>query len=301
MNKLNPLIVMYHYVRDDSAKNSFSTQRFRNQVKDLVARYKVATLTDFLAGEGDHDPEKTCILTFDDGLLDAYLHAAPILEEYDVRGVFFVPTCIFTDQTIIPAQKRSLLLAKIGLDPFLQEYNSVMPAHYRIMEGKVMDQYNSPLASILKHLLDHMELEISTPFLDRLFAKHFDEQAEFKRMYLTENQVRELKKRGHDIGGHGHAHRWLGNLYPSDQHQDLVRGVAVFKEKFGHHPRFMSYPFGSRNEITLRLLPTLGFEAAMLDPSSAVANPNLFELNRFDCIDVEAGKISNHLSRVTER
>ena len=44
----------------------------------------------FLAGESI--PEKTCIITFDDGYLDNYVHAHPILKEFGLTAVLFVVT-----------------------------------------------------------------------------------------------------------------------------------------------------------------------------------------------------------------
>lgn len=283
----NNIAIMYHYVSDDGRFRAFSTEQFRNQVRFLSENYEMVTLSEYLSRSR---PTNTCMLTFDDGMKDGIKNAAPIMEEFGARGVFFVSTCTLVRRKLVAAQKRSLLLMKLGVDQFIDTYNQLVPEYYRITEGKALDEYNDPKSSLLKHLLDNMEPDLSEKILGELFDAHFCEEEAFDGLYLNKKDILDLKNRGHDVGSHGHDHRWLGKLYPQDQMADLKASVNVFRSEIGDHPRFMSYPFGSRNEITLRLLPSLGFQAAMLDPTSAVVKENAFEMNRFDCIDVIPGR-----------
>jgi peptidoglycan/xylan/chitin deacetylase (PgdA/CDA1 family) len=292
---MRDIAAMYHYVRVDRGLNAFPPDEFEEQVERLMQTYEIVTTSEFLL---DSDAPR-CVLTFDDGLKDGHRNAMPVLEKLGVKATFFVPTCIFVRREVVPAQKRALLLRKIGPDQLIEEFNELAPAYCRIRDGVAMDEYNEPRTSLLKYLLDHMDQGESRRIMSTIFARYFDEPEVFDDLYLSIAELREMIGLGHEIGSHGHDHQWLGNLYTQDQLTDLSASVDLFKAKLGIHPRFMSYPFGSRNPMTLLLLDHLGFEAAFLDPTSATESGSPFELNRFDCIDLRNDKLPHPLARRT--
>lgn len=294
---VRPVIVMYHYVRDDEGLHAFSPARFRGQLEWLSERYRFVGLDDVLV-ESD---EPRCALTFDDGLRDGYRNALPIMDEHGAKGAFFISTAVLRRRRVIPTQKRSLLLSRIGADAVIEGYNRRVPEHYRIDDqGRAMDEYNEPRVSLLKYLLDHIEFELSDRVIDEIFTEHFDEDEVFDDLYLTPDELLDLDRRGHVVGSHGHDHRWLGNLYADDQRRDLAESVEVLTGLLGHHPRWITYPFGSRNPLTVLLVEQLGFSGGLLDPTSAATQPNRFELNRYDCIDLGGDALPDPLARRTK-
>ena len=96
MNQLH--IVMYHYIRD--LKHSrypeikgLDAALFRRQIEYLKTNFQIVTMEEVIAacfGEMDL-PEKAMLLTFDDGYIDNYTFAFPILEEFGLQGSFFIP------------------------------------------------------------------------------------------------------------------------------------------------------------------------------------------------------------------
>lgn len=93
---------MYHYVDDTPPPAgpyadglTVRTNDFRAEMQYLVDNgYNTVTFADvYRAMAGLEDlPAKSVILTFDDGGLDNYEVAFPILEEYGLKGTFFVIT-----------------------------------------------------------------------------------------------------------------------------------------------------------------------------------------------------------------
>ena len=94
---------MYHYIRDASnesqlGKNlSVSPETFKAQVKWLKENnYSTIKLADMADPDKKaiskiyFEKKKPIILTFDDGYLDAYTQAFPVLKEYQFSGTFFV-------------------------------------------------------------------------------------------------------------------------------------------------------------------------------------------------------------------
>lgn len=68
---------------------------FEQQLEYLTMKnYKVLTLKEFYdqVNSGKNPTQKSVLLTFDDGNLDNYLNAFPLLQKYHFVGVFFIPT-----------------------------------------------------------------------------------------------------------------------------------------------------------------------------------------------------------------
>ncbi|MFD2248153.1 polysaccharide deacetylase family protein [Pontibacter ruber] len=95
-------ILCYHQIRDWKASDSKAakdyivpTDRFREQIRMLADSGYHTILPDQLFAyltTGVPLPDKPILLTFDDTNLDQYTVAAPELEKYGFKGVFFVMT-----------------------------------------------------------------------------------------------------------------------------------------------------------------------------------------------------------------
>ena len=93
-------ILMYHYVSEPPIGSdiyrvdlSVSPAAFRSQLTYLKENgYSTVDLYDLSAAIVNHLelPEKPVVLTFDDGYLDNYETAFPLLEEFGFKGTFFV-------------------------------------------------------------------------------------------------------------------------------------------------------------------------------------------------------------------
>lgn len=87
-------VFMYHHVSPAPGLITVSPETFRSQIAALAAAgWRTAGL-DELAGflAGQPLPGKTCVLTFDDGYLDNYAYAHPILQEFGMKAALFIVT-----------------------------------------------------------------------------------------------------------------------------------------------------------------------------------------------------------------
>ncbi len=87
-------VLMYHHI-SPAADMITTTPEYFEQHVAWLARAGYTTLdadgfARFLAGE--RVPEKSVVLTFDDGYLDNWVYAHPILQRYGMRAVLFVIT-----------------------------------------------------------------------------------------------------------------------------------------------------------------------------------------------------------------
>ena len=95
-------ILMYHHVSPNPGLVTVSPENFRAQMRWLATHgwHTVGTkeLEDFLAGRPL--PARSVMLTFDDGYLDNFVHAFPVLREYGLKAVIFVITGLIGDGEI---------------------------------------------------------------------------------------------------------------------------------------------------------------------------------------------------------
>lgn len=89
-------VLMYHHVSSHKgALVTITPENFESHAKFLAGSgYKTLSLDEFLAfKKGELElPKKSVLITFDDGWIDNYLVAYPILKKYGLRATIFIIT-----------------------------------------------------------------------------------------------------------------------------------------------------------------------------------------------------------------
>ena len=129
MSKLH--VVMYHYVRD--LKNSrypdikgMDYQLFKEQIAFFKKNFNIVTMQDVITAwnkesKDDILPPNALLLTFDDGYIDNYTVAFPILMENHIQGSFFIPGKTFNENVLLDVNKVHFLLASANIDSLVQD------------------------------------------------------------------------------------------------------------------------------------------------------------------------------------
>lgn len=120
MSKL--YISMYHYTRDIVHSRypqikGLDTNLFRQQIEYMKNNFNIVTMEQVIdAVEGKSElSEKALLLTFDDGYIDNYAFAFPILEEFGIQGSFFIPGKTFTTHQLLDVNKIHYILASADI------------------------------------------------------------------------------------------------------------------------------------------------------------------------------------------
>jgi len=98
-------IVAFHRVNDTQARDGLtcSPEKFRAFCRFFQQHFRVVPLAEQVAGcRAGRDMGGTLAITFDDGYLDNFTVAAPILRELGLPATFFVTTSFIGSRTIPP-------------------------------------------------------------------------------------------------------------------------------------------------------------------------------------------------------
>jgi len=104
--------------------------------------------------------------------------------------------------------------------------------------------------------------------------------------YLDWDQLRQLQKKGVEIGNHSHTHPHLVNLWlkqgASAVKREIERSQAHFEKNLGKAPRLFAYPFGEAQPDIRRLVREAGFLAATVQHSGGLdEQSDRWQLPRF--------------------
>ena len=306
MNQL--YIAMYHYTRD--LKHSrypeikgLDITLFKQQIDYFKNNFSVVTMEEVIDSVEKKSvlPTNALLLTFDDGYVDNYTYAFPILNDYGLQGSFFIPGKTFTEHKLLDVNKIHYILAASDINKLLPDLLGRMN-YYRGNEfdypdnDTLFDQYakanrfDCKEVIFVKRILQTVLPErLRNIISSELFEKHLgisEEQLAFE-LYMTEEQIYTLRRHGMFIGIHGYDHYWLGNLNKEQMQKDISDALNAM-DKFIDRKRWvMNYPYGNYNDDVLNYIADhgacLGFTTEV-----RIADLNVdhkLTLPRFDCND----------------
>ena len=312
MNKL--YISMYHYTR--YIKNSrypaikgLEVKDFKRQLDFFEENFNIITMEEVTeaALKGRKLPEKALLLTFDDGYIDNYTVALPLLLERGLQGSFFVPAKPLDKGGLLEVNKIHFTLAKgdeknivrdildysLKIKEKLREKLNIadrdiseeLYKRYAVSNGR--DTLDTSF--IKKMLQEILPAENRAEIIDILFDKYVEvsEEVLANELYVNKTQLKVMKKLGMFIGLHGYEHNHLALLTEEEQKKDLEKALSVMGEFIDENAWVMNYPYGSYNETTLRLAKSLGAVLGLTTKRGIadIKSDSALELARFDCND----------------
>ena len=306
MSKL--YISMYHYVRNLSHGRypqikGLDAALFRDQIDYLKNKFNIVTMEQVMdAVEGKSElPERALLLTFDDGYIDHYTFVFPVLEEFGVQGSFFIPGKTFTTHELLDVNKVHFILASADIKKLIVDVKDEI-SYYR---GKEFD-YPSTEELYNQYAIDERFDEKDTVFVKRIFQTVLPEKVRklimsdlFERyvgcseeqlgyeLYMTEDQIRTMKRHGMFIGVHGYDHYWLGKVSCERMRYDISKALDTLDEFIDRKHWVMNFPYGNYNVDVLEYIRGGGACIGLTTEVrvAQIGKDNALELPRLDCND----------------
>ena len=258
----------YHRIGDahqtslDSGVFSAAAEQFEEQLKYLKAESDVIGVGDISDALRPGSKRRCVLITFDDGYLDNYQIAYPILKQVGVPAVIFLTTG-FLDQRFVSwwdeiawimknTQRTELKLPDLWeVEPFSLTNGNSRPEILRLLR--------------LAKLLPPPSLQNLLSDLAEAAGTGRAPQTTETAPWLTWDMVREMRRGGIDFGGHTVTHPVLSTCTVEQQRDEIMVSKQRIEQELGEPITVFSYPIGqpwSFNADSVRLVREAGYQCA---------------------------------------
>jgi peptidoglycan/xylan/chitin deacetylase (PgdA/CDA1 family) len=305
--------VNFHYIR-----NSFKTpypgiygqtpEQFETQLKTLGSIGNFVSAEDIkLHIQGQKElPQKSILITFDDGLKEQFELALPILDKLGIPAVFYANTKPYTESKILNVHKIHILRTQVSPDQFktfiqtqLSEEGIEIDQNDFLSKANKSYRYDTKEQSQIKYLLNFvLSFKVKEKIINNIFKKIFEENEPdmCEELYFTKEQMMRLADRGF-LGCHSHSHYPIGLLSDKEKFEEISQSKSILEQITGQPISAFSFPFGSPEAClnSTEVLQKCGIKFAFTMERAINSHfENPFYLSRFDTNDVPGGKFYKH-------
>ncbi len=232
---------------------------FEMHVAHLARRYRVLPLSEAVERMYSGSlPPRAVAVTFDDGYLDNYTHAFPVLRRHGVPATIFLTTGAIGTGSPVWHDRVFAGFARTTVERL--EFRG---RTYDLRGGA----RKRSMASVLRDLRAMPEPEFRAALdelTDRLGVG--DDAVRERSAMLTWDHVREMASEGVEFGAHTVTHPVLSRLTKERQRQEIEDSVARVRAETGQAATVFAYPNGRRDdfdEVTRSCLRRAGVTAAV--------------------------------------
>lgn len=256
------IIVNYHYIRAqsfDRGIHAIAVEDFEKQL-DLISEEGFQ----FIALENlhraiidqtmEHLPQRSCLITFDDGLKESYLNGVPVLDRKGIPAVFYVATDAIVNKEVLSVHKFHYVRYKVQDEEILNLTRGMHDlSGIQIKEEVLREQYpwDTSLSAQLKYIFNFaLSEEKKEQIVNRLFQLTYsaDEHLYAEELYMSADQVSQLASRKY-LGTHSQKHRVLSHLTKEELKNDINASVEALFSLTGERVDSISYPYGGHTAV----------------------------------------------------
>ena len=248
-------VLSYHHVGRaeeslyDPDMYSATVEDLDDQVSYLKSRFHLASLEEVreLLIRRSAWRQSMVLLTFDDGYLDNYTLAFPILKSHGVQGIFFLATSFVGTRRLpwwdrIANLIRRTAKARLSLRyPARTDLDLAEDGVERAIR-RANDLCKSPAT------------ESSERFLAELAEACEVAPAEEgpERQFLDWQEAEQMMRQGMAIGSHTHRHELLSTLTDAEEYDEVTTSRDILRERLGADVFAIAYPVGSPTSFSSR-------------------------------------------------
>ena len=256
-------VLTYHRVDEPDAHPwldpgliSASPEVFAMQMKYLAANYEPVAAADVihaLENRGRHHlPRRAVLVTFDDAYCDFAEYAWPVLKQYQIPALLFVPTAfpdhperVFWWDRLFHALRTTSVgemaspVGRLSLSTMAQR-----------------DQAYKLIKTYLKTVHHHKALEDVDRMCTELGV------APWQNRILSWNSLRNLAGEGLVLGGHTQNHPIMSCITPGELEQEVRGSLDDLQRESGIVPSTFAYPSGLYNDEAVNMVRRAGIKLA---------------------------------------
>lgn len=316
------LILMYHRIAEvnsDPWVLSVSPRHFAEHLEILRKKGYSVSLQQLVSFLHDGDlPQRSAVITFDDGYADNLHIAKPLLESYEVPVTFFITTGYIGQERELWSDELNRLLLQPGTLPeeltltvngSIYQWKLHKAAHYREEDcqhhrhwkawEKSAPTARHVLYRSLYKLLVRLREDERQQLLDKLLAwagtRPVDQPTH--RFLSLEETCALAEGKLIEIGSHTVTHAFLSSHPVTFQLDEIKRSKAHLEDIMGRQVSSFAYPHGDYAPETVALVRNAGFNCACSIVNDVVRRFNdRFQLPRVQVEDWDGEEFARRLS-----
>lgn len=293
-------IVTFHRVLTEGQRQQYPLPGLAVTPDELDAHLEFATrhfrcvsLTSALDLMARDQPSRKPLLaiTFDDGQLDNYQNALPVLERHGVTASFFVPSQILEDSSALWHDAMATSVAQLMSMHHGSLDSSKAPGHEKAMalvaelQNASADGRPARLATIEGALEVTKQWSVSRrhDWIRRAHASIPQPERLAWDGFMSVAHMKDLIARGHEIGSHSHSHPLLPQCSDEELLEEIAGSKQALEAALGTPVTTFCYPNGSTDQRSVTSVRRAGYRAAVTTQwGSNPSGSDLCLLQRFD-------------------
>jgi peptidoglycan/xylan/chitin deacetylase (PgdA/CDA1 family) len=243
---------------------SATAEKFRSQIRYLHDHFELLSVESLLQTieRGRLALKRPSVLiSFDDGYRDSFDVALPILREIGAPAVFFIAAGYIDNPRLTWWDRAAYIVKNTERDVLELDYPVRLSIDLRkvsrsLATKRILRIYKQKPEIDQEHFFDRLETQANVSV---------DSVALGRDLFVTWDQVREMKRVGMEIGAHAYDHPVLSRIPEDAQRKELAISKERIESEIGGTIRTMAYPVGGPDafdEVTKRLVQEAGYCAA---------------------------------------
>lgn len=261
------IVLTYHRIGDphstpyDSGVFSATADELDMHLRHLKKHFHVVTPEEAVAvALGGAQNHASVLITFDDGYLDNYELAFPVLKSHDVSAMFFLATG-FVGSSRVPWWDRIAFIIKQCRENTIR-MNYPEPVEFDIeqlglfeVSRRILRIYRSPRVTEP----GRFERELAEA------CKATPPGNDARPLFMSFEQAREMQAAGQVFGSHTHSHTILTTLSADAQREEFRASREILERELKTTIDVLAYPVGTTHAFSgqsIEGLKATGYRAA---------------------------------------
>lgn len=278
LNRNRPRILMYHRVSDNPVHAGLPIATFEAQVEYIARNFNVQPVDSLLddLSNGSSRPYSLS-LTFDDGHIDFFENAWPILLKYNLPATLYITTDFLSHKCWLwPDKVKYILVSSLGKEistPYIRP-QTITQQNLQSVWSDICDhcfhQWPAGTEQCIEKIASQLGIDVpATPTGDFISVGW--------------ERINEMVAQGLNIGSHTISHPILSRISTEAQIRELKESADIIEKKTGTRPSGICYPYGMPddfNQSTLRIAQEVGYQYGITACNTAIDLTQMFAIGR---------------------
>ena len=291
LNQNNFFVFNYHRLYSSKLQTPFdegvceyTIDTFETHLKWIKNNFDVLSEKDVLNMSNDGKVPKRCaLITFDDGYIDNYSLAFPLLKSYNLPAIFFIPTQAIDERVLGWWDIISYLIKKSPKEEIIIDSRKFQLLNHDQKEYAIayfVNKFKTTPFTSYEKLIDILSVSCDV---------EIPSYAEQSEQLMTWENLNEVIGHNITIGSHTHTHRVLNTLDENEQFNELQKSKKILENKLNCKINSLSYPVGEYSHFstaTKKIAKKAGYKICF-------SNSTGFNKNSIDPYDIKRFGLSS--------